>query len=174
MIPVAMLETLASAYESAVDWVREEQREPYGRGKDKEFDGPSMPGAGEEYVASFDKSLSLLGLPLVAEAARLIGGNVWRCYRMGPGQGFRTHTDGYFGGDSHVLYLTRKWRWDWGGLLHTVSDDGDHSETVLPQMGLVATLSGGDVAHFVSTVEPWAEAPRYVLAVFGRAVEIKV
>jgi hypothetical protein len=177
VVPPLTLDALVGAYEAADDWIREDQHAVYGMFpnlkkpvlRHQSFSGPAMPRDGEPYVASFERSKSLEGLPLTAEVARMIRGDTWRCYQFGAGQGFRTHTDSYFGGAaSHVLYLTREWRWDWGGLLHVISDDGERTETVLPRMGLVATLTGKDVAHFVSPVAPWAEAPRYVLAVFGR------
>lgn len=168
VVPPLTLDALGAAYERADDWVREDQREAYGAAKDKQFKVNSMPAMGEVYIASFDRSKSLEECALVAEVAAMIGGKIWRCYRMGPGQGLRVHTDGYFGGAaSHVLYLSRRWKWDWGGLLHAIAPDGDRTETFLPRMGLVATLSDGDIAHFVSPVAPWAEEPRYVLSVFG-------
>lgn len=177
VVPAPALDALVAAYEAAGDWVREDQNATYGAYpnpkkpvlRHQSFKGPGMPEDGELYVTSFDRSASLEALPLAAEVARQIGGNIFRCYRSGPGQGFRVHTDGYFGGTaSHVLYLTRKWKWDWGGLLHVISPDGGRTETFLPRMGLVATLTSGDDAHFVSPVAPWAAEPRYVLTVFGR------
>jgi hypothetical protein len=177
-LPEAEATELAQLYETATDWATEKQSFVYGGshlsggGKDKyqSFASDRLPTVGESYYASFDLSPGLTKHPAVLAAVAKIGGSTYRCYRMGPGQGFRVHIDDYFKGRfSHVLYLNRRWVWDWGGLLHVVSEDGQSGEVVFPEFNTLATMDYAEkkVPHFASFITSWAREPRYVLAIFG-------
>ena len=176
-LPEAEADELAKLYETAVDWKTEKQTFVYGGshlsrdgGKYQGFVASKLPSDGESYYACFDQSLALAQHPSVLAAVAKIGGTTHRCYRMGPGQGFRVHVDDYFSGRfSHVLYLNRSWVWDWGGLLHVVSADGESGSVVFPEFNTLATMDYAEkkVPHFASFITSWARLPRYVLAIFG-------
>ena len=91
-VPPLTLDALTAAYETATDWERQDQAATYGAYpnpkkpvlRHQSFSGLAMPGDGEPYVASFDRSSSLEELPFTAEVAAMVGGNTFRCYRMGP------------------------------------------------------------------------------------------
>lgn len=173
-LPADVLDEVLVLFHGAADWVTTPQESQYGE-RGQSFDGAGLPLVHERYSASFDVSASLQESPAVLRVSSSLNGKTVRCYRMGQGQGFRVHTDSYFqGGLSHVLYLNDGWGWDWGGLLHVLSDDGLLCDVVRPEMNLLVTTdcAAGKVPHFVSPVAPWAQQPRYVLAVFGEAPRI--
>ena len=168
-MPAPLLEEIAQLYQKTEDWIRDDQTTAYGADDLHPLsEHARMPRKGEDYRASFFHSPALSINSHVHAAVALIGGTAHRCYRMEPGQGFRIHSDDYFGGQSsRILYLNRNWVWDWGGLLHVI--EADSCRVVFPEFNLLATMdyAQGKVPHFVSQVAPWALEPRYILSVFG-------
>lgn len=171
-LPRNVADEVAKLYEAATDWERVDQSATYGK-KHQSFSGSRMPTDGDEYRTSFDRSDYLAGHPTIHEVVAIMGGDPslekHRCYRLGPGQGFRVHTDDYFLGSwSRSLYLSRSWAWDWGGILHAIDDEQD-VEVVFPEFNLLATMdhTTSKMPHFVSLVAEWAKVPRYSLNVFG-------
>lgn len=168
-LPREEADGLRELWDLTRDWARESQESTYGPSH-QSFSAGGLPQDGESYVASFERSASLEDHQMVRNVVSGLRGTSHRCYRLLAGDGFRVHVDDYFGRSmSHVLYLSPRWEWDWGGLLHVLDDDGERCEVVLPEMNLLVTTSheGGRTPHFVSRVAPWAASPRYMLSVFG-------
>ena len=166
-LPAELAERVATAFEHATDWTRLRNDGQYhAEHVGMEFAGPKLPGHDETYWADFHTSMELKTAPAVVEAVRLImrGGRAsdYRCYRMEPGEGFRIHSDSYFGGRyAFTLYFNRRWVWDWGGLLHVISNDGASCRVVLPEFNLLAAVDYQVKApHFVSPVAAWAKQLR--------------
>jgi hypothetical protein len=164
----ALYAELAALYEAAGDWQERRSSNVYGPGF-QSFGGGLLPADGEEYRMAFDYSDALAEHPLVREVAARMGGTEHRCYRYRAGHGLRFHTDDYFGGRGHrILFLTREWRLDWGGLLYVI--EGEEILTLVcprPNLLIEIDFSEGRVPHFVSPVAEWAGQPRYVLSTFG-------
>ena len=60
---------------------------------------------------------------------------------------------------AYVLNLTRRWRPDWGGLLHFSDADGNVTETFFPHFNSLS-LFRVPQTHFVSYVAPFAQGER--------------
>lgn len=90
-----------------------------------------------------------------------------------PGQFLRTHNDEHSGEGrlfAYVLNLTRRWRADWGGLLHFVDEDDAVTGTFMPHWNSL-TLFKVPVKHTVSMVMPWAEEARFAITGWMLATE---
>lgn len=60
---------------------------------------------------------------------------------------------------AYVLNLTRRWRPDWGGLLHFSDEEGNVTETFFPHFNSLS-LFRVPQTHFVSYVAPFAQGER--------------
>ena len=160
-----LLENLVSSFEKTNDWKFRNDYYQYGM-HGQNFSGQEMPKNDEFYRTSFERSEVLTTNPFVLTAVHMLGGPIFRCYRMMPGHGLRIHRDDYLGGHrSANIYLNRQWVWDWGGLLHVLDSQGESCQVVCPKLNTLTIIE--NTPHFVSPVVEWAGQPRYVLAVFG-------
>jgi Rps23 Pro-64 3,4-dihydroxylase Tpa1-like proline 4-hydroxylase len=60
---------------------------------------------------------------------------------------------------AYVINLTRKWRPDWGGLLHFADADGSVTDSYFPHFNSLSLFKVPQ-SHFVSYVPPFANAER--------------
>lgn len=139
-------------------------------------DDPSFPAADEIYSARFKMNRKLHEnvlvqkayqdyiYPHIRDALGIVSGTAELiCYRMDEGDYFRAHKDDYAGRAGFVYYLSKRWVWDWGGVL-MAKRDGVMTAT-LPQWNMLTLLDHrvGSPPHFVSPVMPWAQEPRLML-----------
>ena len=85
-------------------------------------------------------------------------------YRMIAGDHFRVHDDSD-NGIGFVYYLSKDWKWDWGGLLMVRHKDGIVS--LKPEFNQMVIIDYG-VPHFVTPVTTYAKEARYALVGFGK------
>jgi Rps23 Pro-64 3,4-dihydroxylase Tpa1-like proline 4-hydroxylase len=138
-----------------------------------------MPGTDETFTASFgsaavqDEPAFLNAFaamfPKIKEAVGEVAdsyGNVHIvAYRMNAGDHLRFHVDEYLG-RGFVLYLSKGWKWDWGGLLMLA--DGDGVKPYLPQFNDLVVMPNEKVPHCVTEVSANAGEPRYTMTGFMR------
>lgn len=106
--------------------------------------------------------------PLVeAYAGKSLTINEKKCYKMTAGGHFRLHIDEFLGDYSFIWYLSKNWKWDWGGLLLTVIDDNNANVTIPTFNKLVAFKNtDSQTVHAVTHVTEYAKEPRLMLVGF--------
>lgn len=140
---------------------------------------PYLPEPGEIYIASFWRSRSLesnptiTGLyenhirPVLEDLSGLKSEKKdLRAYRMTEGDQFRVHIDDYAGPVGFIYYLSKNWKWDWGGILMTV--DGDRMIPALPKFNQLVIIDHGRSRppHLVTPIAAFAREPRYMFLGF--------
>lgn len=139
---------------------------------------PEFPGPDEPYSASFWRNRDLavepdfLGFcdkyiaPFLSEKFKTKPSAVTLlCYRMEAGDHFRIHADGNSGPLGFVYYLSKGWKWDWGGLLMT-HIKGEMVPTLPKFNSMVLTDHRTKPLHLVTEVSRHAREPRYMLVGF--------
>ncbi|MDT7041658.1 2OG-Fe(II) oxygenase [Candidatus Nitronereus thalassa] len=142
-------------------------------------DSPYLPKAGEHYIARFwrspslesGKSLNQFFENYIRPIVQDISGTHFekvdlRAYKMTDGDQYRVHIDDYAGPVGFIYYLSKNWKWDWGGILMTA--DGDNMVPSLPKFNQLILLNHGKrrPPHMVTPIASFAAEPRYVLVGF--------
>jgi Rps23 Pro-64 3,4-dihydroxylase Tpa1-like proline 4-hydroxylase len=177
--PLEIAEMVRAAYIDAdYDRVKQERRNYYGR----VFSSCSIsvPTPEEIYTSEFCRSRYLETSAIVRDAFEISFREVLeklcqtkinkidlRAYKMDPGGHFRAHIDDYAGRIGFIWYLSKGWKWDWGGLLLSV-DYTDEATVYLPRWNqlLVIDHKYGQIPHVVTAVASHAAEPRYMLVGF--------
>jgi len=163
------------------DRITQERKGYYGREFTDQM--PFVPGTDEIYRSEFHRSNYLESnavirecyysyiKPLVEEATgKLVHDADLRCYKMIEGGHFRVHKDAYISDTGFIWYLTKNWKWDWGGILMSIDNQGV-AEATIPQFNQLVIMDhkNGQVPHFVTPVTAFAQEPRYMLVGFLRS-----
>ena len=178
-LPEALALAARSEFEQAdYDRIIQERRGYYGR----EFtdDIPFVPTIDEVYRSEFYRSNYLEGNGVIRESyysfikplvesttgKQMIDADL-RCYKMEAGGHFRIHRDAYISDTGFIWYLSKDWKWDWGGILMSIDEQGK-AEATIPQFNQLVIMNhkDGQVPHFVTPVTAWALEPRYMLVGF--------
>lgn len=155
-MPVELAEGLRSTFIAA----------PYGRVEQVIED--MYPGSKERYVAQVKKSSELKSARPFKDAVAAIDAElnhrgftdgVLACMavKFDAGDFLREHVDP---GVGIVLYLSKDWVWDWGGLL--LSRVGEGYIATRPVFNQLVIIEN-KASHFVTPVTTYAKEPRYVL-----------
>jgi Rps23 Pro-64 3,4-dihydroxylase Tpa1-like proline 4-hydroxylase len=170
----ARAEFLCADYER-IDQVRERHYEHVFK-----TDSPYFPKPGEHYLARFWRARAMETGPFLPPfyathikpiLERLAGAKLdkadLRAYRMTEGDHQRIHIDEYAGPVGFIYYMSKDWKWDWGGLLMTAK--GDDMVASLPKFNQLIVLNHGRARppHMVTPVTPFAREPRYMLVGFA-------
>jgi Rps23 Pro-64 3,4-dihydroxylase Tpa1-like proline 4-hydroxylase len=170
----ARAQFLSADYER-IDQVRERHYEHVFK-----TDSPYFPKAGEPYLARFWRSRAMESgsflAPFYAAHIKPVLEHLadtklqkvdLRAYRMTEGDHQRIHIDEYAGAVGFIYYMSKDWKWDWGGLLMTAK--GDDMVASLPKFNQLIVLNHGKARppHMVTPVTPFAREPRYMLVGFA-------
>lgn len=174
-LPPEIAEELRALYDAASFALVEQAQHGDYAGRFR-TDDPALPGAEEEYRARFHSSPALAANPrllqiceqyiaplFLAGLALDVAAFELYAYRMEPGDYFRTHKDDYAGRAGFVYYLTRRWCWDWGGLL--LAKRNGMTSAAIPAWNKLIVLDhrSDSPPHSVSMVMPWALEARAIL-----------
>jgi Rps23 Pro-64 3,4-dihydroxylase Tpa1-like proline 4-hydroxylase len=177
-LPLTVAESARALYQTAeYDHIHQERKHHY----EHVFrtTSPYLPEPGEVYVASFWRSRwlennpTVSGLytnhikPMLEDLAGFKSEKVdLRAYKMTEGDQFRVHIDDYLGPVGFIYYLSKNWKWDWGGILMTV--EGEVMTPALPKFNQLVVLNHGKTRppHLVTPVASFAREPRYMLLGF--------
>jgi len=178
-LPAAVAEAaraqfLAAEYE-LIDQVREKHYDHVFK-----TESPYLPKGDEPYLARFRRAKALEAStfltqfyeknikPITDGLAGIRSTKVdLRAYRMIEGDHQRVHIDEYAGKVGFIYYMSKGWKWDWGGLLLTAS--GDAMTASIPKFNQLIVLNHGiqRPPHCVTPVTPFAREPRYMLVGFA-------
>ena len=94
-----------------------------------------------------------------------------RCYKLDEGCHYRLHMDNPIGDMGFVYYVNKKWKWDWGGILHVAKDEFEEDfQPIFPKFNRVVFMNHTEftLPHFISQVAKYAKNPRFTLVTFVR------
>ncbi len=144
-------------------------------------DGLFTPDPNEVYSASFFRSKELEAgnnfkkiyfdsvIPSLEKVVGLkFSSSDIRCYSLGPGDHYRSHCDDYAGDIGLILYLNKKWKYDWGGLLHIVNEGEIKSVLPIFNRAVIIWHEKFKLHHSVSTVASYALEPRFTITSFNK------
>ena len=168
-------EQFAAADYELIDQVREHHYEHVFKTESR-----YLPQPGEHYLARFRRARALEAgtflrpfydqhiKPFLDSLAGVKSKAVdLRAYQMLAGDHQRVHIDEYAGPVGFIYYMSKGWKWDWGGLLLTAQ--GDEMTASIPKFNQLIVLNHGKARppHCVTPVTPFAREPRYMLVGFA-------
>lgn len=143
---------------------------------------PTIPNNDESYTSNFCRANYLEKTQLIKDSylehiAPLIEKTInikicsydLRCYKMIEGGHFRIHKDEYVADYGFIWYLSRCWKWDWGGLLLSIKDDYT-AAVAIPEFNKLVIMEhrNGLTPHCVTPITSYAKEPRIMLVGFLR------
>ena len=184
VLPLDLALSINEAYKNNTQWEAMDQIRPDHYGHVFKSENPNLPQEGEIYTAKFKRSDVLRNSEIVNKAFEDYFVPILkdlspfpvdefdiRCYKLDAGDHYRTHYDGYAGKINIIYYVNDTWRWDWGGVLNILSsNDPDYCYPIFPKFNRVVLLNNQSFSapHFVSSVEKFAQNPRYSIVSFNK------
>lgn len=144
------------------------------------FEEGHLPGHEEVYSSEFYRSNFLEKTPLILNIFKdsilptlqkfssiQLSKFDLRAYKMTEGGHFRLHLDDYTAEVGFIWYLSKDWKWDWGGLLVTI-DQKNNASVFIPQWNQLIILehAAKKIPHLVTRVEAHAKDARMMLVGF--------
>ena len=179
-LPIDVANDLEKLYSKEQDWeLLDQVRENHYKHVFKN-DSNYFPNEDEHYLAKFNRSTNLevkVGdvfekyfKPKLIQFSKknLLEFDV-RCYKLGCGNFYRTHVDDYAGTVGCVFYLTKRWCWDWGGILH-IGERDDELKSIFPKFNriVIHDMKKFRFNHFISPVTEYAKEFRYSIVSFNK------
>lgn len=168
---------LLTLLSTKTEYRRERQYAPdFYQNEDQASKEPGWPDKTEPYMALFQKAVpEILEHDLIKEFIEKISLKLEfehigspLIYRLSVGDGFRCHKDGYLGNFGYTYFLNQNWRWDWGGILTMIDDEGIATALLPTHDSLIARRESlHPNLHFVNPVNTWASNPQYLILGFG-------
>lgn len=184
VLPLDLANQIYELYEKETEWSLIDQVRPHHYNHVFKSPNPYLPHEDEAYSARFSRSNILENNEIIKDifnkhlfpfAKTLspfeINEYDIRCYKLDSGDHYRTHIDDYAGSINMIYYVNKNWRWDWGGILNVLShDDLDFCESIFPRFNRITLLNNKifRAPHFVSTIEQYAQNPRYTIVSFNK------
>lgn len=178
-LPNEIAESLRNRFLSSdYDQIIQQRKVKFSLEKNDEF--LHYPEKSEIFSANFYRSRYLEGSDIVQDAFTnnikpIIEENLGihitkhdlRCYKMESGGYFRLHKDDYISRYGFQLYLSKNWKWDWGGLLLVLQKDLP-PQIEIPEFNKLIIMKHGDIdlPHAVTQVTEFALEPRLMLVGF--------
>jgi len=140
----------------------------------------TLPSHNEIYTAEFYRSSYLEKTDLIREVFRNsilpkvqefsnyeLNKYDLRAYKMSHNCHFRIHLDDYTAEVGFIWYLSKEWKWDWGGLLLAI-DQNKQAKVFIPEWNQLIILdhASKQVPHCVTTVGPFTREPLMMLVGF--------
>ena len=183
VLPIEQAKHLFNLFTQEKEWNHIEQIREHHYEHVFQSSNPTLPQPGECYIAKFSRSISLSHdqtlqkiyhqyiTPLVKKVSpfELTQFDI-KCHKQDIGDNFRVHMDDYAGSINSILYLNQEWKWDWGGILHVLSnEDEEQIESIFPKFNRLVLLNNKvfRAPHFINTVENFAKNPRYSIVSFN-------
>jgi len=182
IVPLELADEIGAMYTDASwDTVHQHRKGYYAREFTKTTKG--IPSHNEDYTASFCRSGFLESSEKIQNAVHQyimpiitsVISKEWirtadielRAYKLVNGGHFRLHKDDYRAAVGFIWYLSKDWKWDWGGLLLTL-DNTNIGKAYLPEYNKLVVLDHESTqnAHCVTTVTCTALEPRLMLVGF--------
>jgi Rps23 Pro-64 3,4-dihydroxylase Tpa1-like proline 4-hydroxylase len=142
-------------------------------------DSDLIPNDNEDFILNVGMSKDASQNSLIVSVVRgiikeyvqfLSGEDISKCkisvMKSTKGDSMRCHLDDYNADIGFILYCSKEWKFDWGGLLHMLTGK-DEVSTVVPKFNrIVFVLHKKAIPHSVSVIEEYAELDRLSLVGF--------